>query len=192
MLQVIAIGGEPGTGKSSLVTALLEQAPLSEPLRKRLVRGCIIRPWRLVVLGLYYGGPFPGTDKLSMAVQPEAETFVRAMAEAPAYADWTILFEGDRLFNQSFLTRLDSMPVKLTVLILKAPKEELQRRYQERGSTQPEGFLKGRETKIERIRISRSCQIATNVTAADQTFILGSLLELLQVPSTGLLREAHT
>jgi hypothetical protein len=100
----------------------------------------------LYVLGKYEDGEtFAGTDRLSMAVQPIAQCFVTETKS-------NILFEGDRIFNQSFLEFSMGLPeTDLQVVYLKVPDEMLKQRYADRGSDQSETFLKGRATKYSNI-----------------------------------------
>jgi hypothetical protein len=63
-----------------------------------------------------------------------------------------VLFEGDRIFNQSFLEFCMELPdTELVVIYLKVPKSMLTQRYIDRGSDQSEQFLRGRETKYNNI-----------------------------------------
>ena len=100
----------------------------------------------LYVLGKYdEGETFAGTDRLSMAVQPPLQEWI-------ASHNCNILFEGDRVFNQSFLEFCMGLPnTELQVVYLKAPKDLLEQRYKDRGSDQSEQFLRGRETKYSNI-----------------------------------------
>jgi hypothetical protein len=80
-----------------------------------------------------------------MAVQPVATEFVKETTS-------NILFEGDRIFNQSFLEMaMDIKGVDLKVVYLKVPDAMLKQRYVDRGSDQSEQFLKGRATKYSNI-----------------------------------------
>ena len=80
-----------------------------------------------------------------MAVQPVAQSFVSETTS-------NILFEGDRIFNQSFLEFAMNTPnIDLQILYLKVPEETLKTRYVERGSDQSETFLKGRATKYNNL-----------------------------------------
>jgi hypothetical protein len=100
----------------------------------------------LYVLGKYEEGEvFAGTDRLSMAVQP-------AMQEWIASHNCNVLFEGDRIFNQSFLEFAMGLPdTELHIVFLNAPKNVLEQRYKDRGSDQSEQFLRGRETKYSNL-----------------------------------------
>ena len=80
-----------------------------------------------------------------MAVQPIAQEFVSECTS-------NILFEGDRIFNQSFLEFAMGLPnTELDVIFLKVPKDLLEQRYKDRGSDQSETFLKGRATKYSNL-----------------------------------------
>lgn len=155
-MRLIAIGGEPGTGKSTLVCGLITQLTLNRKdagmryIKRGLIRAIGFDKERLLILGIYDDRRFPGTDRLSMAVQPDAAMLLRDMRRRPEYADWTVLFEGDRLFNSTFLLAAqDSCEVK--VVILEVSEAERKRRYAERGSNQPETFIRGRQTKVKNV-----------------------------------------
>ena len=62
------------------------------------------------------------------------------------------MFEGDRIFNQSFLEFCMGLKnVDLQVVHLTVPETMLTERYAERGSEQSETFLKGRATKYSNL-----------------------------------------
>jgi len=80
-----------------------------------------------------------------MAVQPNAVEFLKSTQS-------NIIFEGDRLFNQSFLEVIMGLPnTDLQIVYLTAPQSTLESRYSDRGSEQSEKFLKGRETKYNNL-----------------------------------------
>ncbi len=80
-----------------------------------------------------------------MAVQPAVKEFVESTTS-------NILFEGDRVFNQSFLEFLSEQPnTELDIIFLVAEPDTLRARYADRGSDQSEVFLKGRKTKYENL-----------------------------------------
>ena len=145
MRKIIAVGGSPGTGKTTLFRKFMEKYEWEKVEPKKLLPALYCKELDLYVLGKYEEGEtFAGTDKLSMAVQPVATEFVKETTS-------NILFEGDRIFNQSFLEMCMGLPVDLQVVFLKAPKDVLQQRYADRGSDQSEQFLKGRETKYSNL-----------------------------------------
>ena len=144
--KLIAVGGQPGTGKTTLFRKFMEGKTWIEVEPAKLVSAMYNEEMDLYILGKYQEGEtFAGTDRLSMAVQPEMQKWIQTH-------NCNILFEGDRIFNQSFLELCMGLTnVDLQVVYLKAPKEILEARYKDRGSDQSEQFLKGRETKYSNI-----------------------------------------
>lgn len=146
MRKFIAVGGSPGTGKTTLFRKFMEGKNWERVEPKKMLPALYSKELDLYVLGKYEDGEtFAGTDRLSMAVQPIAQNFVTECQS-------NILFEGDRIFNQSFLEFAMGLPnTDLQVVFLKAPKTILEARYKDRGSDQSEQFLKGRETKYSNL-----------------------------------------
>jgi broad-specificity NMP kinase len=146
MRKFIAVGGSPGTGKTTLFRKFMEGKNWERVEPKKMLPALYCKELDLYVLGKYEDGEtFAGTDRLSMAVQPIAQSFVSECQS-------NILFEGDRIFNQSFLEFAMGLPnTDLQVVFLKAPKTILEARYKDRGSDQSEQFLKGRETKYSNL-----------------------------------------
>lgn len=144
--KIIAVGGQPGTGKTTLFRKYMEGKDwiVGEPAK--LVSASYNADRDLYILGKYEEGEtFAGTDRLSMAVQPPLQEWI-------ASHNCNILFEGDRVFNQSFLEFCMGLPnTDLQVVYLKAPKDLLEQRYKDRGSEQSEQFLRGRETKYSNL-----------------------------------------
>lgn len=144
--KLIAVGGSPGTGKTTLFRKFMEGKNFQPVEPAKLVSAMYCAELDLYVLGKYEEGEvFAGTDRLSMAVQP-------AVSEWIASHNCNVLFEGDRIFNQSFLEFAMGLPdTDLQVVFLNAPKNILEQRYKDRGSEQSEQFLRGRETKYNNL-----------------------------------------
>jgi len=144
--KIVAVGGSPGTGKTTLFRKFMEDKKWVETAPAKLVVASYNTDKDLYILGKYEEGEtFAGTDRLSMAVQPPLQEWI-------ASNNCNILFEGDRVFNQSFLEFCMGLPnTELVVVYLKAPKEILEQRYKDRGSDQSEQFLRGRETKYSNL-----------------------------------------
>lgn len=144
--KLIAVGGSPGTGKTTLFRKYMENKSFQPIEPAKLVSAMYNTERDLYILGKYEEGEvFAGTDRLSMAVQP-------AMQEWIASHNCNVLFEGDRIFNQSFLEFAMGLPnTELQIVFLNAPKELLEQRYKDRGSEQSEQFLRGRETKYSNL-----------------------------------------
>ncbi len=146
MKKIIAVGGQPGTGKTTLFRKFIDNYEWRKCEPKKLLNAMYCEEIDTYILGKYEDGEtFAGTDRLSMAVQPVAQEFVTGTKS-------NVLFEGDRIFNQSFLEFCMALPDReLQVVYLKVPEEMLKERYAERGSDQSEIFLKGRATKYSNI-----------------------------------------
>jgi broad-specificity NMP kinase len=144
--KLIAVGGSPGTGKTTLFRKYMESKDFQPVEPAKLVSAMYNAERDLYILGKYEEGEvFAGTDRLSMAVQPPMQEWI-------ASHNCNVLFEGDRIFNQSFLEFAMGLPdTELHIVFLNAPKDVLQQRYQDRGSDQSEQFLRGRETKYSNL-----------------------------------------
>lgn len=144
--KLIAVGGSPGTGKTTLFRKYMEGKDFQPVEPAKLVSANYNTERDLYILGKYEEGEvFAGTDRLSMAVQPAMQEWIKSH-------NCNVLFEGDRIFNQSFLEFAMGLPdTELHIVFLSAPREVLQQRYQDRGSDQSEQFLRGRETKYSNL-----------------------------------------
>lgn len=149
MRKIWAFGGIPGTGKTTLMNRIINGFATDWKVGTPapLCNGIYSESLDTWVLGKY--APFyelegyaQGTDKLSMAVQPEAIKFVKE-------TESNIIFEGDRLFTASFLEECEAQNVDFKIFILTA--DNIQERYEQRGSTQSEKFIQGRKTKVDNI-----------------------------------------
>ena len=144
--KLVAVGGQPGTGKTTLFRKFMEDKNWIEAEPAKLVSAMYNEQMDLYILGKYQEGEtFAGTDRLSMAVQPEVQKWIQTH-------NCNVLFEGDRIFNKSFLEFSMELPnTDLQIVYLKASKNILEQRYKDRGSDQSEQFLRGRETKYSNL-----------------------------------------
>lgn len=145
-MRAIAIGGEPATGKTTLVNKIRSKMKLKKASYKKILNFEISDDNKFIILGKYMGNKFDGTDRLSMAVQPIAKEFMRENKDRIV----TVLFEGDRLFNQSFLIFLFTI-CPVACVVLSSSESMKHKRHKDRDDTQTDKFLKGRETKINNI-----------------------------------------
>jgi chloramphenicol 3-O-phosphotransferase len=149
MRKIIAMIGQPACGKSTIMRAFLERvAPWQEVELTKLVPSLYNKGTDTHVLGRYAkDAPFPGTDRFSMAVQPQAIQFVKDNPTA------NIVFEGDRLGTQSFLEFCADQPdTEFHLMVVSVSDGTLEVRHVNRGDTQSEIFKKGRETKVSNLR----------------------------------------
>jgi ABC-type dipeptide/oligopeptide/nickel transport system ATPase component len=141
-MKVVYLIGLPGCGKSTVMKEFMSN--FSDWKQERVgdltdshVSG------KVRVLGKYEEGEtFSGTDRLSMAVSPDAIKFVESKP------DEFILGEGDRLNNKGFFNACGD---DLTIIHLTVSDSERNRRYEERGSNQPEKFIQTVRTKVNNI-----------------------------------------
>jgi hypothetical protein len=149
-MKIVGIGGEPGTGKSTLVTTFLQTLGSDVPFKDGLLRGMFYPEHRLYVLGVYDGSTFGGTDKLAMNVHADAKAFLQTVLQKQP--DSAVLFEGDRLFGESFVSFCRLVTDDCTWVILEATNQNKTQRRLERGSDQNANWLKGRMTRLMRLQ----------------------------------------
>ena len=148
---ITIIIGMPASGKSTLMKHLME----------------LTHPWRFdnttkylpmhfnsyrqsVILGRYDDSkhPFPGTDRMSMACQAHALTFIKNNP------DKDFIMEGDRLGNQKFILQLcNETDAWVTVIHLVNGARTAVERMR---SSQTDAFRRSRKTKLD--NIDRLCQ----------------------------------
>ena len=154
MSHVIYIIGYPGSGKTTALRTVLADLP-DEPVTHKapvphVRRGPI---WHL---GVETDGPFSGTDKLSMSIQPKAVTW---LSEGLEGCD-VLIAEGDRLANVSFFAQVRLTGHHLTVVNFDLPPTLARDRALHRAGTngltaQPDSWWRGRVTKTDRLTSSR-------------------------------------
>ena len=177
-MKIIAIGGEPGSGKSTLMKEVLSKKDWVKVYDKvKLVP--YMQSGDNYILGKYDDGEtFSGTDRMSMAVQPEAVKFLASLPNSAI-----VLFEGDRLFTASFLENFVDT-YETDILYLETDKTIREDRYKERGSNQNETWLRGRESKIANILSNMSLMFNTskfkNNTLQEQKTIVEYIMDKLE------------
>lgn len=146
MKKIIAVGGEPATGKTTLMWRIIDTATDWKKIEpKKTLSAIRSESLNLTILGKYEKTEqFAGTDRLSMSVQPMATEFIKE-------ATGNILFEGDRLFNRKFIDSIIACSCPFTLVYIEASINELRNRHIGRKDTQTETFLKSRQTKYSNI-----------------------------------------
>jgi len=176
-MKVIAIGGEPGSGKTTLMKILISHYGVA-PKYDAFKLVPYLQKDNIYILGKYEENEvFSGTDRMSMAVQPEAIKFLATLSN-----DSVVLYEGDRLFTSSFLE--DCLEkYNLSIVYLSTDKEVRKERYKERGSNQNETWLQGRETKISNIMTNMTLMFNTikykNNTFEEQNRIINEIISIV-------------
>lgn len=175
MIRVLAVGGEPATGKSTLMFNLISMADDWQIVKpQKLLDAMYSKKLNLYILGKYEndGNVFQGTDRLSMAVQPDAVAFFESIENA------NVIFEGDRLFNGKMLDKLQELfPNDFKILILSVKDSTLDQRHIDRKDDQDDKFKNSRKTKISNIMGSLTLmdyiEVMVNESFEDQAKIIG-------------------
>ena len=184
-MKVIAVGGEPATGKTTMMKLLMSRIPGEWRARKygllTVEKNDIAK---VVILGIYRGGSFEGTDRLPMNVQPDAERFLKlADTILPGYK---IVFEGDRLCNAKFFQAAENFGHDFCFWCLNAPESTLEARHSDRADTQSGAFLKGRKTKYERLQSAFKAETRPNTTGPELEAIIVGILSSLGIQAEPL------
>jgi hypothetical protein len=149
-MTVVYVVGVPGAGKSTAVAAAINRLGwgVPEPRSKPFAHGWYPDP-NAVVLGRQ-GAAFPGTDTLSLGVNPQAIEFVET-----SDVD-TIVGEGDRLANNRFFVAA-ARSRGIIVVALAIPSAAAYHRMLDRADRlgvdpQKESWWNGRATKVGNLR----------------------------------------
>jgi len=166
--HIIALGGEPASGKTTLLKRIRKNFPNLVQFKDGLVRGEYCPLNKVYFVGVFDDSMFEGTDKLSLSVQPAFLEFVQKTPNAK------IVFEGDRLFNASIFEQHPSI-----VYILELSPSIHKARHAQRGHEQNETFLKGRKTKIDNIKNTFSHTILHNDYEKDIEINEAEIMQIL-------------
>lgn len=147
--RAVFLVGVPGCGKSVLVRSLLPMlGEQGERFTYGLIFGETYPEQKVLVLGTYDPKEvFPGTDRISMAMQKDAEGFFLHMNEH--WNDWKIFGEGGRISTGSFWS-VASKYANCHAIFLSVSSDEGEKRREERGQ-QNEKWVKGRITQLENL-----------------------------------------
>ena len=148
--NVIAVGGPPASGKTTLMKRILDSAEdwvSASP--HELVHGHFSKKKNTWIIGVYAkdGGIFQGTDKLSKALGPALVSFIRQHANQPI----NILFEGNNVVVSKTLREIADCDVNFVILRLMVAKSLKTARHSSRGDSQSQTFLKAKETAIANV-----------------------------------------
>jgi hypothetical protein len=178
--KIVGICGEPGTGKTTLMRALMAELAGHWIAGRYGTMDFNLGDDRYIVLGKYTGQYFDGTDALSMSVINDAEDFLRAPEKCSV-----ILFEGDRLFCQRFLlsclnTTKTCKFIQLFWDVETCTARRLQR--EKEGINQSMTFLSGRRSKYNNLRKQFPLmEVRMNRDHAEQAALLEEIIRWINV-----------
>ena len=168
MAEIIAIGGVPASGKSTLMKKVINEYKPLKTFKYGLIRGLYDKEKNLYFIGIYDDSVFCGTDKLSMAVQPH---FFKLIDKLP---DARFVFEGDRLFNQSLFDKYDC-----EIVVLNANEETIEQRHKQRSDNQTDRFKRAKQTKINNILNKNEVTVLDNNTEQDAENLFNHIIKLI-------------
>jgi hypothetical protein len=170
--MIICIGGEPATGKTSLMKMVVEPLGPYQPFKFLRISGRYYSKYNLFLLGIYDSGTFQGTDRLSMAAPADLDLFLKKTSG-------NYLFEGDRFFASSCLQLFEKKDKDCKIFVLEVSEQEKKYRHIKRNDTQTESWLAGRKTKIENIKKSFKHETLRNETEEDLQENKNKILNLI-------------
>lgn len=168
MAEIIAIGGVPASGKSTLMKKVIKEYKPLKTFKYGLIRGLYDKEQNLYFIGIYDDSVFCGTDKLSMAVQPHFFKLIDKLPQA------RFVFEGDRLFNQSLFDKYDC-----EIVVINANEETIDQRHKQRSDNQTDRFKKAKQTKINNILNKNEVTVLDNNTEQDAENLFNHIIKLI-------------
>lgn len=142
-MKLFYIIGIPGTGKSTLMKALMERIGGDWKQERVIDLLDTHNNGKYRVLGKYEEAQtFSGTDRLSMAVAPKAIEWIKTKPNE------IIFGEGDRLNSKTFF---EAVGDDLTIIHLTVSDNTREERYKERGSNQSDKFIQTTRTKCQNV-----------------------------------------
>ena len=169
MAKIIAVGGVPATGKTTLIKSILNNFKPLTKFKFGLIQGVRSKLLRIYVIGVYDNSTFAGTDKLSMACQPDFFKFVNKLSDNDL-----VIFEGDRLFNQSLFDKVDC-----DIIVLEADKDILIDRHIDHRDNQTEKFIQAKFTKIRNIVNNNSVKIFNNNSPEHKQYVIEHIMDIV-------------
>jgi len=171
-LTVVALGGPAASGKSSIIKSVVEKTAEVRYNGNNFKWGEVVGEFwtddELVLYGRYNTDrDFEGTDMLSLSANNHAKQFTQMLVGIDEFN--YVLFEGDRLYNDSFFEVCREHPdINLRAFVLDVSDEELDRRHEERDDDLDRSWVEGLRSQYERYLNESWTVSLDNETEADQ------------------------
>jgi uridine kinase len=170
--KVTIIGGEPCTGKSTLMKQIIKKEKINEIFEyKKLLKGH--QNEKIIIIGLYEDQLFDGTDRLSMAVQP---VFIEYLKQQKPKKH--IILEGDRLFKKTLFDYILKTDIFFRLIILECSENIKKFRHIARKDEQSQKWLDSKKTTIQNIKNKYSHNLFRNENMSDCDRIIEYILSL--------------
>lgn len=148
-MKAILLAGIPGTGKTTIAKKLIMETGGFSAFEKQepeQLVNCVVNG-NFFIVGKYDDSDevFQGTDKLSMAVSPNFQKWVSEKKPQQLF------IEGDRLVGNKTIDFLIESGYDTKVIVVTVSDKTRLQRYKDRGSEQPESFIKSKMTKVGNI-----------------------------------------
>ena len=143
--QTILLVGACGSGKTYAVTTFMQQLNTTK-LKLGLIKFQCDMDKRIVVLGVYDGTTYQGSDKLSMAVMKD----IGSLRLWQKQRGFTIIAEGDRFTNKTFIQTMEPTIIKLV--------NDGEAGRAKRGTTQSQRQIKAIATRVANINAHHHVQ----------------------------------
>lgn len=150
-MRIIGLVGEPASGKSTVMRALLPSLGKGTFKKEGLVAYTEFPESKAFVAGVYDDAVFSGTDRLSKGCGPKYREWLAAKVSDPEYADWKFYWEGERFSNSKFFDFFLTLPVAPLTYYLEADAATLDERNAGRSNQNPT-WRKGMATRMRNLR----------------------------------------
>jgi hypothetical protein len=149
-MKIVGLCGEPGTGKTSIVRELLTNEDVWQHRKAGALEYLEYKEGNIFILGKYDGDYFDGTDRLSMAVINDTESFLISRNTPTT----RVIFEGDRLWCPRFIGTLITLKAEIKLIRVYCGMPQFIERHVARnklGLKQDPKFINSRKTKYDNL-----------------------------------------
>jgi hypothetical protein len=140
MSNIILIIGAPGSGKTWIMQQLINYYNINKDVYTyQAGQYKYVSQHGIVIVGVYDGSTFQGSDRLSMSVM-QSNDKAKSVFEKAKY----VFLEGDRFTNSTFINTFHPLVIKIT--------DDGEHGRQLRGSSQTERQIKSITTRVGNIQ----------------------------------------